>query len=121
MDKSLKLGKEIHMRKLKCIWITSVFSSSRSVSQAPCCQTKRAALTIHSSLRGCQDITSLIATRRTLRAFDFETGKRDKVNVEGRLTKIAYRMEDRSKESSGLAVVRNYENAIKSVRGLFLS
>ncbi|MBI5583306.1 MAG: OmpA family protein [Deltaproteobacteria bacterium] len=53
-------------------------------------------------------------------AFDFETGKKDKTHVEGRRTKLTYRVEDRSKEPSGLAVVRNFENAIKSVRGTVL-
>ena len=53
-------------------------------------------------------------------AFNFETGQKDKTRVEGRLTKIAYSIEDRSKEASGLAVVRNYENAIKSVQGTVL-
>jgi hypothetical protein len=39
-------------------------------------------------------------------AFAFETGKRDKTTVEGRRTKLTYRIEDRSKEPSGLEVVR---------------
>ena len=53
-------------------------------------------------------------------AIDFETGKRDKANVEGRLTKLTYQIEDRSKEPSGLAIVRNYENAIKRISGTVL-
>ena len=53
-------------------------------------------------------------------AADLETGKREKVKVEGRRTKLTYRVEDRSKEPSGVAVVRNYENAIKSVQGTVL-
>jgi outer membrane protein OmpA-like peptidoglycan-associated protein len=40
--------------------------------------------------------------------------------VEGRRTKLTYRIEDRSKEPSPLAIVRNYENAIKSVQGTVL-
>jgi outer membrane protein OmpA-like peptidoglycan-associated protein len=52
--------------------------------------------------------------------FDFETGKKEKANVEGRRVKLTYRVADRSKEPSGLAVVRNYENAIKSVQGTVL-
>jgi OmpA-OmpF porin, OOP family len=52
--------------------------------------------------------------------FNLETGKREKVSVEGRRTKLTYRVEDRSKEPSGLAVVRNYENAIKSIGGTVL-
>lgn len=50
-------------------------------------------------------------------AFKFETGKRDKNVVEGRCTFITYRIDDRKNEPSGLAVIRNYENAIKSVKG----
>jgi hypothetical protein len=53
-------------------------------------------------------------------AFNFETGKKEKTSIEGRMTKLTYRIEDRSKEASGLAVVRNYENAIKSVQGTVL-
>jgi OOP family OmpA-OmpF porin len=53
-------------------------------------------------------------------AFDLETGKRAKTSVEGRRTKLTYKIQDRSKEPSGLAVVRNYENAIKSVQGTIL-
>jgi OmpA-OmpF porin, OOP family len=53
-------------------------------------------------------------------AFDFETGTKAKTSVEGRRTKFTYRVEDRSKEPSGLAVVRNYENAIKGVKGTVL-
>jgi len=50
-------------------------------------------------------------------AFDFETGKKEKTRVEGHRTKLTDRVEDRSKEPSALAIVRNYENAIKSVQG----
>jgi OmpA-OmpF porin, OOP family len=53
-------------------------------------------------------------------AFNFETGKKEKTRVEGRRTKLTYRVEDRSKEPSTLAIVRNYENAIKSVQGTVL-
>ncbi len=53
-------------------------------------------------------------------AFNLETGKKVKTGVEGRRTKLTYRVEDRSKEPSGLTVVRNYENAIKSVQGTVL-
>jgi OOP family OmpA-OmpF porin len=53
-------------------------------------------------------------------AFEFETGKREKNVVEGRRTKLTYWIEDRSKEPSALAIVRNYENAIKSVGGAVL-
>ena len=53
-------------------------------------------------------------------AFNFETGKKEKTGIEGRTTKLTYRIDDRSKEASGLAVVRNYENAIKSIPGTVL-
>ena len=53
-------------------------------------------------------------------AVNFETGKKDKTSVEGRRTKLTYRVGDRSKEPSGIEVVRNYENAIKSVQGTVL-
>jgi len=53
-------------------------------------------------------------------AFQFETGKREKNVVEGRRTKLIYWIQDRSKEPSALAIVRNYENAIKSVGGTVL-
>jgi len=53
-------------------------------------------------------------------AFNLETGKRTRLGVEGRRTKITYRVEDRSKEPSALAIVRNYENAIRSVQGVVL-
>jgi OOP family OmpA-OmpF porin len=52
--------------------------------------------------------------------FNLETGKKAKTAVEGRRTKLTYRVEDRSKEPSGVTVVRNYENAIKSVQGTVL-
>ena len=50
--------------------------------------------------------------------FGFETAKpREKNNVEGRRTKLTYRIQDPAQEPSALAVVRNYENAIGSVGG----
>ena len=97
-----------------------MFSSSRPVSQAPREPDKK----------GCVD-HPVFPTRmpgysiadcetKDFDAFNFETGKKDKTGVEGRRTKLTYRVEDRSKEPSGLAVVRNYENAIKSVQGTVL-
>lgn len=54
-------------------------------------------------------------------AFAFETGKpRQKTTVEGRWTKITYRMYKDSQQPSALAVVRNYENAIKAAGGTVL-
>jgi OmpA-OmpF porin, OOP family len=52
--------------------------------------------------------------------FNLETGKREKTSVEGRRTKLTYRIEDRTKEASGFAVVRNYENAINAIQGTIL-
>ena len=52
--------------------------------------------------------------------FNFETGKKEKTGIEGRTTKLTYRIDECSKEASGLAVVRNYENAIKSIQGTVL-
>ena len=52
--------------------------------------------------------------------FEFETGKREKAVAEGRRTRLTYVVEDRSKEPSGVAVVRNYQNAIQGVRGTIL-
>jgi len=49
--------------------------------------------------------------------FAFETGKREKNVVEGRKTRLTYRVDTGAQEPSALAIVRNYENAIKSVGG----
>jgi outer membrane protein OmpA-like peptidoglycan-associated protein len=54
-------------------------------------------------------------------AFGFETkNPRQKTTVEGRWTKITYRMFTGSQQPSALAVVRNYENAIKAAGGTVL-
>ena len=52
--------------------------------------------------------------------FDLETGKPNKLHVEGRRTKLTYRIADRRNEPGKPAVVRNYENAIKSIGGRVL-
>ena len=108
------------MKKYKHIWITAVvFFISSGFAGA-----------VLPDKKGCVD-HPVFPTRmpgynisncetKDFDAFTFETGKKDKTSVEGRLTKIAYSIEDRSKEPSGLAVVRNYENAIKSVQGTVL-
>ena len=58
---------------------------------------------------------------RDFDAFKFETNNpREKTSVEGRWTKITYRMFTGSKQPSALAVVRNYENAIKAAGGTVL-
>lgn len=78
--------------------------------------------------KGCQD-HPLFPTRmkgyhitacetKDFDMFGFETvNPREKNTVEGRRTKLTYRIEDRSQEPSALAIVRNYENAVKSVGG----
>jgi outer membrane protein OmpA-like peptidoglycan-associated protein len=58
---------------------------------------------------------------RDFDTFKFETkNPREKTAVEGRWTKITYRMFKDSKEASALAVVRNYENALKAAGGTVL-
>jgi OmpA-OmpF porin, OOP family len=49
--------------------------------------------------------------------YDFFVPKGPKRREEGKFTYIAYHTEDRKKEPSGLAVVRNYENAITKIGG----
>ena len=49
--------------------------------------------------------------------FEFNTSKGPKHREEGKFTFISYEIEDRKNEQSGLAVVRNYENAIKKIGG----
>jgi outer membrane protein OmpA-like peptidoglycan-associated protein len=114
------LRKEITVKKIKYVWITAVvlfISSGLAIAALP-------------DKKGCVD-HPLFPTRmpgysiadcdaKDFDTFNFETGKKDKAGVEGRRTKLTYKVEDRSKEPSGLAVVRNYENAIKSVRGTVL-
>ena len=54
------------------------------------------------------------------KAFDsyaFNVAKGPKLVVEGKLTLITYTIDDRKDEPSGLAVVRNYENAINKIGG----
>ena len=58
---------------------------------------------------------------RDFDAFKFETkNPREKTTVEGRWTKITYRMFKDSQQPSALAVVRNYENAVKAAGGTVL-
>ena len=114
------MGKEIPVKKINHVWVTAVgFFIALGLASAA-----------EPDKKGCAD-HPVFPTRmsgysigdcetKDFDAFEFETGKRDKAIVEGRRTKLTYRVEDRSKEPSGLAVVRNYENAIKSVRGTVL-
>lgn len=50
-------------------------------------------------------------------AHDFFVPKGKKHREEGRVTSITYRIERGAQQQSGLAVVRNYENAIKKIGG----
>ncbi len=52
--------------------------------------------------------------------YEFFTKKPPKIPVEGRFTFITYVVNDRKAEPSGIAVVRNYENAIRSIGGTIL-
>ena len=114
------MGKGNDCEKIKHVWITTVF-----FLMAP-----GLASAAEPDRKGCAD-HPLFPTRmagysiadcdtRDFDAFGFETGKREKTSVEGRRTQLTFRIGDRSKEPSGLAVVRNYENAIKSVQGAVL-
>jgi outer membrane protein OmpA-like peptidoglycan-associated protein len=49
--------------------------------------------------------------------YEFFTAKPPKRREEGKFTYIVYQIEDRKKEQSGLAVVRNYEHAITKIGG----
>ena len=114
------MGKEIPVKKIKYVWITAVvflIASGLTIAAEP-------------DKKGCAD-HPVFPTRmggyriaecetKDFDAFNFETGKKDKAGVEGRRTKLTYRVEDRSKEPSGIEVVRNYENAITSVQGTVL-
>ena len=114
------MGKEISVKKINHVWITAfifVISSGLASAASP-------------DKKGCVD-HPVFPTRmpgysiancetKDFDAVNFETGRKDKAGVEGRRTKLTYRVEDRSKEPSGLEVVRNYDNAIKSIRGTVL-
>lgn len=50
-------------------------------------------------------------------AYDFFVPRGKKHREEGRFTYLAYRIEKGAQEQSGLAVVRNYENAIRKIGG----
>lgn len=101
------------MKEIKHLWITAVIfilSSCLANAMTP-------------DRKGCVDhpvfptwmpgYSLSDCTTKDYDVFDFQTGKKDKTHVDGRRTKLTYRVEDRSKEPSGLAVVRNFENAIK--------
>ena len=50
-------------------------------------------------------------------AYTFRVANRKKQSVEGKFTYILYAVDDRKNEQSGVAVVRNYENALKKIGG----
>ncbi|MBL8920121.1 MAG: OmpA family protein [Myxococcaceae bacterium] len=49
--------------------------------------------------------------------FEFQTGKREKNRVEGKFTMLKYQIGEKKTQQSGLAITRNYENAIKQLGG----
>jgi len=53
--------------------------------------------------------------------YDFFTTKGPKHAEEGKFTYITYQIEDRKREQSGVAVVRNYENAITKIGGTIVA
>jgi len=53
--------------------------------------------------------------------FEFATEKPPKHAEEGKFTFIVYSIPDRKNEASGIAVVRNYENAIKKASGTIVA
>jgi outer membrane protein OmpA-like peptidoglycan-associated protein len=53
--------------------------------------------------------------------YEFFTTKGPKHPEEGKFTYLVYQIEDRKKEQSGVAVVRNYENAIKKIGGTIVA
>jgi len=57
----------------------------------------------------------LDCTTRDFEGYDFLTVKPPRHHEEGRFTFLTYRIIDRKTEQSGLAVVRNYENALKKI------
>lgn len=50
-------------------------------------------------------------------AWDFSVAKGPKRKVEGKYTFITYSVSDKNDDQSGIAVVRNYENALKKIGG----
>ena len=53
--------------------------------------------------------------------YEFFTTKGPKHREEGRFTFLIYQIDDRKNEQSGLAMVRNYENAIKKIGGTIVA
>lgn len=85
------------------------------------------ALAVKPDKAGCADHT-LFPTRmpnyciahcevKEFPVFQLKLPKAKTRTVEGKLTQIHYGIDDRKDEQSGLAVVRNYENAPKRIGG----
>jgi OOP family OmpA-OmpF porin len=53
--------------------------------------------------------------------FEFSTTKGPRHREEGKFTVLTYAIDDRKNEQSGLAVVRNYENAIAKIGGTIVA
>ena len=53
--------------------------------------------------------------------YEFFTTKGPKHREEGKFTSLNYQIDDRKNEQSGLAMVRNYENAIKKIGGTIVA
>jgi len=86
-----------------------------------------AALAAKPDKSGCSD-HSLFPTRmpnyriascdvKEFDAYTFRVANRKKQTVEGKFTFITYVVDDRKDDQSGVAVVRNYENALKKIGG----
>jgi outer membrane protein OmpA-like peptidoglycan-associated protein len=81
--------------------------------------------------KGCTDPTLFptrmpnyeIATCQTsaFEGYDFYTGQREKHREEGAFTFITYQLVRGQTEASGVAVVRNYENAFKKLGGTIVA
>jgi len=107
------------MKQIKYIWIGVVFCMASGLAHATAADKK--GCTDHPVFPKRMSGYSLVdCEKKEFDAFKLETGKREKTAVEGQRTKLTYQIDDRSKEPSGLAVVRNYENAITSAGGTVL-
>jgi OOP family OmpA-OmpF porin len=118
--RTLNLEKDIPVKKINPLWIAVViFLCSTGFAGAATPDKKGCAdHPVFPSRMPGYSISDCVT--KDFDAFDFETGKKDKTRIEGRRTKLTYRVEDRSQEPSPLAVVRNYENAVKNVGGTIL-
>ena len=118
---TLNFGKEIPVEKIKHLWITAIvllISSGLAGAALP-------------DKKGCVD-HPVFPTRmpgysiancetKDFDAFNFETGKKDKAGVEGRRTKLTYRVEDRSKEPSGIESSATMRTPSRALGAMFSS